>query len=212
MTRHTTVATAIDKHKIASAVAYIPLLEVSVVNGASDYTSQPVETLYLACNNENFEWNGNTYTPVQFEIDVTYEQDKTPEVTLTFRDFYNVIQPRMQAYGGMMGSNVRLIVVNSSVVDSPAEMDENFNIISARANASDYTVQFVLGTENPLGLRWPPRLQFRNRCFWQYKGIECGYTGTLPSCDFTMDGSNGCEAHGNQLRFGGFPGIRVPTW
>lgn len=211
MPRHSTIATAIDKHKIASAVAYIPLLQVSIIdpNSSSDL---PVEQVNVCCNNETFEWQGNTYTPSQFEIDVSYEQDKVPTVNLTFRDFYNVLQPRLQAYAGLTGSTVRLLVVNSSITDNPPEMDENFQVISAKANAADYTIQFVLGAENPLGLRWPPRLQYRDRCFWQYRGVECGYTGDLPSCDFTMDGSNGCTAHNNALRFGGFPGIRVPSW
>jgi lambda family phage minor tail protein L len=209
MPYHSTIATALDKHKISSTVAYIPLLEVSITDTT---TGGVIETLYLASNNETFVWQGNTYTPVEFEIDVTFEQDKVPSVSLLFRDFLNVIQPRMQAYGGIMGSNVRFMIVNSSVQDNPPEFDENFRIISAKANASDYTIQFTMGAENPLELRWPPRLQYRDRCFWQYKGVECGYTGTNPSCDFTLNGPNGCQAHANALRFGGFPGIRVPTW
>src|SRR5580692_11120132 len=130
MPYHSTIATALDKHKISSTVAYIPLLEVSITDTT---TGGLIETLYLASNNETFVWQGNTYTPVEFEIDVTFEQDKVPSVSLLFRDFLNVIQPRMQAYGGIMGSNVRFMIVNSSVQDNPPEFDENFRIISAKA-------------------------------------------------------------------------------
>lgn len=209
MPRHSTIATALDKHKIASNVVYLTMLEVEVVDPLS---RSVIEIVRLVANNENFNWLGNTYTASVFEIDVSYDQDKPPTVSLAFRDHFNVIQPRLQAYGGMLGSSLRLIVINASVADNPAEMDEKFVIQSVNANASDYVINFTLGVENPLGLRFPPRLGYRNRCFWQYKGLECGYGGAMPSCDFTMDGTNGCKAHDNEQRFGGFPGLRAPSW
>lgn len=33
------------------------------------------------------------------------------------------------------------------------------------------------------------------------------FIGGLPTCSLRLDGSNGCRAHGNQQRFGAFPGI-----
>jgi phage-related protein len=33
------------------------------------------------------------------------------------------------------------------------------------------------------------------------------FTGTLATCSLRIDGTNGCRAHGNQQRFGAFPGI-----
>lgn len=33
-------------------------------------------------------------------------------------------------------------------------------------------------------------------CVWQYKdGIYCTYTGSLPTCDLSFDGANGCVVH-----------------
>jgi hypothetical protein len=48
----------------------------------------------------------------------------------------------------------------------------------------------------------------KQNCVWQYKdGINCDYAGGLPTCDFTLDGANGCIAHfGTDMakaRFGG---------
>ena len=209
MPRHSTIATAIDKHKIASNVVYLTMIEVEVFDPISRAT---VEVIRLVSNNENFYWQGNTYTASHFEVDVVYDQERPPTVGLAFRDHFSVIQPRLQAYGGMLGSNLRMVVVNASIPDNPAEMDEKFVIQTVNANASDYVISFSLGVENPLGLRFPPRLAYRNRCFFQYMGQECGYAGAMPSCDFTMDGENGCKAHSNEHRFGGFPGLRVPTW
>lgn len=36
-----------------------------------------------------------------------------------------------------------------------------------------------------------------------YKGTACGYTGSIPTCDKTKDGANGCTIHNNTHRFGG---------
>lgn len=209
MPRHSTIATAIDKHKLASTVVYLLMLEVEIVDPVS---KDVVEILRLVSNNENFFWRGNTYTASVFTADVVYEQDKIPNVNIVVQDIFQVIQPRLQAYGGMMGSSVRMLVVNASLPNNPPEMDEMFKIISAKANANDYSITFSVGAENPLGLRFPPSMQWRNRCRFVYKGRHCGYTGPLATCDYTFDGDNGCEFHNNSLRFGGFRSLRIPTW
>ena len=202
---HSTIATAIDKTKIASTVAYVLMAQVDVLDPTT-YTT--VETLYFANNNDQIQWQGNTYAPCAFSLDATYEQGKLPSVSIVFHDFFKVIQARLQAYNGALGSSVRIVLVNTSVTDNPPDFDETFTITSTNASASDYTITFSLGAENPLNLRFPPRLQFRDRCMWLYKGVECGYTGTLSTCDYTLKGTNGCEVHNNTLRFGGFPGIQ----
>lgn len=33
------------------------------------------------------------------------------------------------------------------------------------------------------------------KCVHSYKDAECGYTGSLPTCDYTLDGANGCRTH-----------------
>lgn len=41
-------------------------------------------------------------------------------------------------------------------------------------------------------------------CVYPYRDPEtCGYTGTLPTCDLTLKGANGCETHNNAHRHGG---------
>jgi phage-related protein len=86
-------------------------------------------------------------------------------------------------------------------------MEQNFVLMSAVAKDENYSIEFTLGAENPLALRFPYRQQFRNRCEWVYKGNECRYAGGLPSCDLTLDGDNGCRVHNNTYNFGGFFGL-----
>lgn len=204
MVKYTSIATALDKGKLASGVVYTALLEIDILDTSTRLVS---ETLRFCHNNENYTFQGNTYLAMPFEFSVNRQKGELPTITLTVRDITQVIQSRLQEYDGAVDFPVRLIVVSSADTGS-AEMIESFTVQNAQAMSDGFTVEFELGAENPLALRFPTRLQFRNRCFWRYKGTECGYTGALPTCDFSIDGANGCRAHSNEARFGGFPGIR----
>jgi lambda family phage minor tail protein L len=59
------------------------------------------------------------------------------------------------------------------------------------------------------GIQVPGRRTQTWYCPWTYKGTECGYTGSLKTCDYTYDGPNGCTKHFSKTeakRFGGFIG------
>ena len=90
---------------------------------------------------------------------------------------------------------------------------------------------FRLGVYQLFDAPFPSRRQMRGRCDHVYGGVECGYDLTLTnlisasapnfdiaSCDYTLDGDNGCIKHGlNEVahgrpknhpkRFGGHIGI-----
>ena len=203
---YSSVAAAIDRKKLASDVVSLLLLEIDVLDPS---TRAVTETLRLVQNDENYVFRGLTYNKAGFDFSITRAQGELPNVSLSVADPTQDIQARMHAYEGGVDFPVRLIVVSTASPNTP-ELEENFIILSSSANAESYMVEFRLGAENPLNLRWPVRLQFRNRCPWRYKGRECGYTGALPTCDFTLNGTNGCKTHNNETRFGGFPGI-VPN-
>jgi lambda family phage minor tail protein L len=51
------------------------------------------------------------------------------------------------------------------------------------------------------------RVILKNQCPWYYKDTNCGYSGNLLTCNYTL---NDCESHfgtGQPLPFGGFPGV-----
>ncbi len=199
-----TVAAALDKGKLASSVAYIALLEIDILDSTSGAV---IETVRLAHNNENFTHQGNTYVQMPFDFNVNWAKDELPQITLTLFDLTQAIHGKMEEYRGGTDFPVRLKIV-SSVNPDLVEVEEHFTIMEAEASSDSYGIQFTLGAENPLALRWPVHLMFRNRCRFKYKGEQCQYAGGLPSCDFTLDGPNGCEAHNNTINFGGYRGIR----
>jgi len=80
---------------------------------------------------------------------------------------------------------------------------------------------------NILDVQVPLRMYYRDFCGFTYKSPECGYDfayylgsgvnaelfplASETSCDHTLRGPNGCLAHDNTLRFGGFPTIPPTT-
>lgn len=197
-----TVGDVIEKNKIASDVAYLVLLEIGVIDPD---TSSLVETLYVCNNKEDITFNGQLYTAYSLDSNIIQEPGSMPEMTLTINDYANVIQASMQQYNGGVGFAIKLMYVNSSALDDDPEIEENFTVESA--SAQNYIISFKLGAENPLAKRCPKRLQYRESCSFTYKSTECGYSGALTSCDYTLTGDNGCIFHENAERFGGFPGI-----
>lgn len=203
--RHASVATAIETRRIASGTAFILMVEVEVIDGDGNY----VETLRFCKNTENLEYptgSGNIYQAANFDVNVNYTANEQPRITMSAKDYTGVIKERLETYDGIVGSNVILRVVNSDLLDQPAEFEETLTVMGSSAPGWD--VNFTLGSENPLALRFPFNVQYRNRCPYRYKGERCGYDGALPSCDYTLDGANGCRVHNNIANYGGFPALR----
>lgn len=199
------IASVINKNSFASDVAWLIALEVDVKDPE---TGLHVETLYLVNNNEGLEINGNSYVAVPFEIDLKAEQGEIPEVNLVIQDQTRAIQSYMQRYNGGVGFNVKMHIVNSGLLDEPPEITEFFEVMNA--SSSSYVATWKLGAENLLRQKCPRRTQRRDFCSWQYRDPDtCGYAGEMPSCDLSLDGENGCQAHDNENRYGGFPAIQV---
>lgn len=197
------IATVREKNLIASDKAFLVALEIDVRNISTGAIDQ---TLYVVNNSENIVHNGRTYNAFAFEIAISSESGAQPSVTLTIEDISAAVQSIMQQYGGGVGFYVRIIVLNESDLDSPPELIENFEVLDA--SSKDYVISWTLGTENLLGRKFPNRRQLKDRCTWEFKGPECGYTGSDETCDYTLQGDNGCGLKGNSRYFGGFPGIR----
>lgn len=197
-----TLIAAREKNLIASDQTFISLLEVDVV----DDNDAIVETLRLVNGGESVIRNGLEYVAFPFSITLQYEAGGQPNLTLAAQDVTRDLQARMQQYGGMVNSKVRLLLMLESDLNIDPDLIEYFEVINS--GSDDYAVSWTLGAENMLGRQFPSRRQLRDRCAWRYKSEECGYTGAIATCDYTLQGANGCRHHGNNLNFGGFPGLK----
>lgn len=199
--KHLNLSTVIDKNKVETDKTFILMFEV----GVKDSNGDLVNTLRFTKNSENVIFMGEEYVAANFDVDIKIEQNTEPSITLSAQDQTKTLASFIDAYDGLVTSDARLLVAHEESMDGPAEMDETFLIIDS--TVSDYVVKFTLGVETAVAYRFPNFRQFRNRCSWKYKGVRCQYAGVMPTCDYTRDGANGCIAHGNELHFGGFPGL-----
>lgn len=199
--KHLNISTIVDKNKIASDKVFLVLIEVGVL----DSEGTLVETLRFCKNSENITYNSQTYQAANFTLSMSNEVDREPSITLTAQDQTRTLGQYVEAYDGLVKSTVKLLIVNSGSLSAPAEFEEDFIITSA--SIQDYVVSIELGVESAVAQRFPPYRQFKDRCAWKYKGQRCKYAGGLATCDYTLNGANGCVAHDNAINFGGFPGI-----
>jgi phage-related protein len=198
------VASVIEKNRLSSDVAFLVCLDIAVKDPS---TGGLVETLYLVRNSESIVWNGHTYQPVPFDIELKEESGVLQSVTLSITDYSRMVMQRMQLYGGGVGFTVTVSVVNAGNLGQGPEVQEFFEVVGAEANA--YVCAFTLGAENAIAHSFPRRKQTKDYCQWRYKGPECAYAGAMPSCDLSLKGPNGCEAHNNAPRFGAFRGLNT---
>lgn len=199
---HLSIATVQEKNRIDSEFPFLACLEVDVKTS----TGALVETLYLANNPEDFNYNGHIYVAFPFELQLSSEAGQEPNVSVTIEDISGAIKQRMDSYAGGIGFEVRVMVISTADTSLPPEIVETFSVKTA--SVDDYNVKWSLSSELHLLLNFPRRRQLRDRCPWSYKGVECGYNGALPSCDFTLQGANGCSVHDNTLNFGAFVSIK----
>lgn len=197
------LASVIEANRLSSDTPFLILLDLEIVN---PNTGVVVIVEHIARNDEDVVFNGVTYSKANFDITITQEVQKQSEVQIVVQDMTQKIQSYMEEYGGGIGSNVTMYIVAANALDKPADIEEYFQIVGA--SASEYVQTFTLGAENLLRRTFPRRRQTRDFCQYRYKDPNtCRYSGSMPSCDLTLQGPNGCQAHGNSINFGAFPGI-----
>ena len=202
MARHLSAASAIDRSRLSSSTAWLILLKLEI---ADPNTRQTVETVHLVANDEDITFDGNLYTAANFVINIDQGQNQAPSVTLVAQDQTGMIERKIEDYAGGVMSQVVMMVVNSDRLEHEPEIENTFDVVSS--SAKDGVVSFELGSENPLTIQFPKHTQMKDRCSWRYKGYGCEYAGPMGSCDYTLDGPNGCRAHDNVERFRGQPGL-----
>lgn len=211
----------IEKSALSSDDPLIMLVEFHIV----DRFNGQVEQVVRVANVGQTEANPSTYTnsaggitykgvyfqPAAFEVNVSEAAGEIPEISFSMNDLTGVVRGYMENYHGGVGSFVKVILLFQSTLDLPieqqaAEYQETYTITSSSIDSMN--VRLGLGAKDLLAVKFPKRLQIAHYCQWGYKTVECGYSGSNPTCDRTLQGANGCATHDNTINFGGFPGIR----
>ena len=196
------IATVLEKNEIASATAILTLIKVEIWD---EVTRTFPEIFYIVQNDENFSFNGQEYVAYPFEFEMSQSSGEEPSVSLTLKDVTGAIKQKMNQYAGAVQSLVTVMLVPANAIAGPPEISFTFRVLSS--SVSDFDVSWELGNKNHLNTKFPRRIQMKDRCSWQYKSTDCGYVGGIATCDYSLQGANGCEVHANSANFGGFPGL-----
>lgn len=177
--------------------AWLLLLEI-IIDGEEEH-------IYLVHNNEDISWNGQLWQAFPFSLSESKSDNKgtlsnaTIEVDNTSRD----LEYYLSRGNGGAGSKVVLRCVRSDdLTATEADFEEYFTVKSTTVTESK--VSFALGNAYSSKSRRPWRRYLKNTCSFKYKGVRCGCTSNLTSCNHTL---SDCRERGNSKRFGGFPGI-----
>ena len=84
------------------------------------------------------------------------------------------------------------------------EVLEEENFVVTGATAKKDVVSLKLGCGMSLDKRFPSYRIMKDWCPFKYKGIECGCTSSLATCNKTL---SDCRKRNNSQRFGGCPTI-----
>lgn len=200
-----TSALVTEKNRLASESAWLTLLEVEITSSV---------VLYLVAHPQAVTFDGRTYNPFPFSVEPVQTDTKggLAEVVVNVANVDRSVGAYVEQ-NDLRGNRVRMLVVHSANLADPnaITIDEIYEI--SDIEVTEQAVTFRLGHERLLSQRLPGGRYLRDNCRWVYKspiddvGGGCGYAGGLASCDKVLEGGNGCRAHGNQARFGAFPGL-----
>lgn len=183
----------------------------------SDSTARRVTS-----NTESVTFGGYTFTPYPISRAEITRGSKGEIV------YVSVVVPCLTQIdyarlSDLRGRRAILQQVNTADLSDAANCYQ-YNFIIQSVVVRDFLATVVLGGTNLNTISIPAQRINRTRCRWlpRYGEAECGYdttrSGALSTCDGTLDGANGCSAHGDDevaagrarlhpLRFGGEPDV-----
>jgi len=193
-----------DKSKLASGDAWLLLLDL-VYDGTHVRLARNVDAIQF----DSGDGNGvQTYQPFNFELTIEESSSaQLPTVIIRASNVMRILQGYIEQYGGLAGATANLYVYNTA---HPAgEPDLAYSCTVMKTDCTATIVSLSCSAPSPMRTLFPKYLYRANFCMYvsNYKGKQCGYTGTITNCDGTYDGTNGCVVHSNAQRFGAFPGI-----
>ena len=170
------------------------------------------EVFRLVNNETAVSFAGDTFSPFPIAFEVLEESGTgdLPYLNVSVSNHNRIISSYLEERGGLLDKSVKVQIVHeSNLSSSTATIESDFRI--RESSVSEQTVNFRLSHHPFFEVDLPHRRYYRQRCNFRFKGDRCGWVsggiGSSEVCDKTLEGPNGCAAHLNTARFGGFPGI-----
>ena len=186
------------KNSLNQKTPFLILLEITLNNDAADI-------IYLVRNTEDVTIGGKLYTAFSFELDMNKltSSGEIPSLKLKISNQEKVLQGYLEDLNGMVGSSVKLIIVNSVHPDLDyTELEQIWDV--AQCEVTEEFITFRLSLPNLLRIRYPLSRFIANHCNHKFRSVECAYVGVDAKCKRTL---KDCKNKNNSGRFGGFPGL-----
>ena len=208
----------------------VPYTEAEIIAAGDDESKLPGKPIYWGirydlwpCQIEDIEANGDG-TPVSPKLSVGNLDGSISALCKLFQDMKQAKVTIHRTYAHYLDASN--FPDGNPQADPTAEQLEVFYIDSKTAD-NETDVQFKLSSPVDVTGQKVPGRQMTSRCAWclqgQYRGADCGYTGTNyfdkfgnpvdnPAEDVCPGTVAGCKlrwGEDGQLPFGGFPAIAI---
>ncbi len=201
--QHSTIVHLFELDLSALGVTVNPVLRFcNLTNGTSSVFWKGFEYPPFPIKAEGYEYNG---------------KGSLPRPTVTVSNLLGVITNLVLDNDDLLGAKLTRKRTLARYLDgmpnanTTIEFPDDVYFIERKVNENALFVEFELASTLDLeGFMIPNRIMTASTCRWVYRSAQCGYTGTISTCDQTLNGANGCKAHFGQyaeLPFGAFPGL-----
>lgn len=179
-------------------------------------------TLYITNNNVPIVYEGQTYTPVPFEVGTIDSQSdgSLTSFKVTISNATKELVREIDANLGFIGNEVTVGILTQVDVDAgTAGVSLDYVSDITNVDVNEEAIVFTLGHFNIARLSYPSERFTASFCrYLEFGGVECGYPiniGNFSSCPRTL---SACEERGKDeaalgqpvqhpARFGAFPGM-----
>lgn len=195
--------TKLEKNKLNSDSVWLSMLEISIPSVA--------ETLRIVNNNDDVNWNGQTWIKFPFELDEISQTSnaETSQFQIKVGNVKNIIGQYIRQYDAYVKTNgfesitVTLYIVNSKDLANTTPVYST-NLILTTSSLNHLEVSFTVSARDLYRARTPLTRMFPNSCSSKFKSTLCGYTGAETYCNKTL---SRCRQLANSNRYRGFPAI-----
>jgi lambda family phage minor tail protein L len=188
------------KNKLGEAITPIWLYSIQ-------YDSDSNSWLYYNGSGVDVIFDGVLYLK-QVVIHDTINEGSSGRLNNTIMKIGNAdrgIQYYLENYNGLKKCRILIKIVFKEALDNPDCFDEYEYFVDSSSAQEEFATINLASAFDVLNLLVPSRIFSANRCqYKQFKGVECGYSGGVSSCDRTLQT---CQTLLNSSRFGGFVGV-----
>lgn len=193
----------VEKNKLTTNSVFLCLLEIHIPS--------VTEVIRIVNNNEDINWNSQTWQRFPFEIEEISESSnaETSQFQIKVSNIYNNIGNYVREYevyvkqNGFTPITTTLYIVNSKDLDNTQAIYST-NLILSNSSLNFAEVTFTVSARDLYRVMTPSIKMYPNSCRFKFKSSQCGYRGGANSCDKTL---KRCQELNNSGRFGGFPSI-----